>query len=102
MAEDETVAVDLHTHGRAPAFWSHEDDRDDQGIEVAGVFGLLDQPRPSACLQLVINGFYQPLDKHPWQEPQGTWPQQGAPTEERGEGWMRHVLRRWRDRHPPG
>ena len=48
MADDETVAVDLHTHGRAPAFWSADDDRDDQGIKVAGVFGLLHQPRPMA------------------------------------------------------
>ena len=29
MARDETVAVDLHTHGRGPAFWSADDDRDD-------------------------------------------------------------------------
>ena len=101
IAEDETVAVDLHTHGRAPAFWSGEDDRDDQGIKVAGVFGLLDRPRPSACFRLVINGLYQPLDRHPWREPQGEWPEQGAAAQ-RGEGWMRRVLWRWRDRHQPG
>lgn len=105
MAEDETVAVDLHTHGRAPAFWSGEDDRDDQGIKVVGVFGLLDQPRPSACFRLVINGLYQPLDRHPWQkargEQQGEWPEQGAAAQP-GEGWMRRVLLRWRVRHPPG
>ncbi len=105
MAEDETVAVDLHTHGRAPAFWSGEDDRDDQGIKVAGVFGLLDRPRPSACFRLVVNGLYQPLDRHPWPQlqegPQGEWPEQGVAAP-RGEGWMRRVLWRWRDRHPSG
>ncbi|AEB85630.1 MULTISPECIES: PRTRC system protein A [Comamonadaceae] len=101
MADDETVAVDLHTHGRAPAFWSGADDRDDQGIKVAGVFGLLDRPRPSACFRLVINGLYQPLDRHPWRESQGEWPEQGAAAQ-RSEGWMRRVLWRWRERHLPG
>ena len=101
MADDETVAVDLHTHGRAPAFWSGEDDREDQGIKVAGVFGLLDRPRPSARFRLVINGLYQPLDKHPWREPQGEWLEQGAAAQ-RSEGWMRRVLWRWRERHLPG
>ncbi|WP_060987126.1 PRTRC system protein A [uncultured Acidovorax sp.] len=100
MADDETVAVDLHTHGRAPAFWSGEDDREDQGIKVAGVFGLLDRPRPSACFRLVINGLYVPLNKHPWREPQGEWQEQGV-VAPRGEGWMQRVLWRWRDRHLP-
>ena len=68
MARDETVAVDLHTHGRGPAFWSADDDRDDQGIAVAGVFGLLDQPAPMACFRLVINGLYKTLPRHPWQQ----------------------------------
>lgn len=101
MADDETVAVDLHTHGRGPAFWSSEDDRDDQGIKVAGVFGLLDRPRPTACFRLVVNGLYQPLDKHPWRDAQDEWPQQGAATQ-RDESWMRRVLWRWPDRHLPG
>ena len=105
MAEDETVAVDLHTHGHAPAFWSGEDDQDDQGIKVAGVFGQLDRPRPTACFRLVVNGLYQPLDKHPWRdaqgEPQGEWPEQGAAAQRR-EGWVRRVLWHWRERHLPG
>ena len=96
MADDETVAVDLHTHGRAPAFWSADDDRDDQGIKVAGVFGLLDQPWPMARFRLVINGLYQDLPRHPWPGPKalaglpddeapGSWPNR----------WMRGVIRRW-------
>jgi PRTRC genetic system protein A len=66
MAEDESVAVDLHTHGRLPAFWSGEDDRDDQGIKVAGVFGRLHEATPDACFRLVINGLYRALP-HPWE-----------------------------------
>lgn len=65
MAADETLAVDLHTHGRLAAFWSDEDDRDDQGIKIAGVFGRLHEPRPEACFRLVINGRYWPIP-HPW------------------------------------
>jgi len=66
MAPDETVAVDLHTHGYAPPCWSEEDDRDDLGIKVAGVFGLLGEPSPAARFRLVLNGFYRSLDRHPW------------------------------------
>ncbi|HVR51324.1 MAG: PRTRC system protein A [Variovorax paradoxus] len=66
LAADETVAVDLHTHGTGPAFWSAADDRDDQGICIAGVFGRLDQARPTACFRLVLNGWHLPLAGHPW------------------------------------
>lgn len=65
LAEDETLAVDLHTHGRLPAFWSADDDRDDTGIKIAGVFGDLHRPRPSAAFRLVLNGHYRALP-HPW------------------------------------
>lgn len=68
MATDESLALDLHTHGRAAAFWSDDDDRDDRGIKIAGVFGRLHEPRPDACFRLVINGFYRPLP-HPWARP---------------------------------
>lgn len=67
LAADDTLAVDLHTHGRLPAFWSPTDDRDDTGIKIAGVFGHLHCPRPSAEFRLVLNGTYRPLP-HPWQD----------------------------------
>lgn len=66
LADDETVAVDLHTHGHGAPFWSADDDRDDQGIKVAGVFGCLHHDRPSAEFRLVLNGMYRALP-HPWQ-----------------------------------
>ena len=68
LADDESIAVDLHTHGRYPAFWSPTDDRDDQGIKVTGVFGELHRPRPSAAFRLAVNGYYRALN-HPWQAP---------------------------------
>lgn len=66
MAADESLAVDLHTHGRLPAFWSRTDDCDDTGIKIAGVFGDLHRPQPSAAFRLVLNGSYRALP-HPWQ-----------------------------------
>lgn len=66
LAADETLAVDLHTHGRLPAFWSATDDRDDTGIKIAGVFGDLHRQRPSAAFRLVLNGTFRALP-HPWQ-----------------------------------
>lgn len=77
LAGDETLAVDLHTHGTLPAFWSATDDRDDTGIKIAGVFGQLDQTCPSARFRLAINGLYRALP-HPWQDPPG-----GAPPVDR-------------------
>ena len=66
LTDDETVAVDLHTHGRGLAFRSDDDDRDDQGIKVAGVFGCVLRERPQAEFRLVLNGMYRALP-HPWQ-----------------------------------
>lgn len=67
LATDETVAVDLHSHGCGAPFWSAEDDRDDMGIKIAGVFGNLHLPRPAARFRLAINGLFRPLP-HPWQD----------------------------------
>lgn len=69
LQTDESLAVDLHTHGHGKAFWSPTDDADDQGIKVAGVFGNLHErqhEKPSAAFRLVINGLFKSLDEHPW------------------------------------
>jgi PRTRC genetic system protein A len=65
VAGDESIAVDLHTHGLLPAFWSATDDRDDRSVKVSGVFGNLDREQPSAAFRLVLNGMYRRLS-HPW------------------------------------
>jgi PRTRC genetic system protein A len=71
LAADELVAIDLHSHGRLGAFWSGEDDRDDQGVRVCGVFGNLDRERPTARFRLALNGLFRELP-HPWAfEPDG-------------------------------
>ncbi|MDF3831429.1 PRTRC system protein A [Cupriavidus basilensis] len=101
LADDETVAVDLHTHGHGAPFWSADDDRDDQGIKVAGVFGHLHHPKPCAEFRLVLNGLYKALP-HPWQgepvlppEPEG---RAGLTLE---VGTLRRILNRWQQRGFP-
>ncbi len=92
MAADEALAVDLHTHGRLPAFWSDEDDRDDRGIKVAGVFGRLHEDWPEACFRLVLNGLYLPLP-HPWET--ASVGARLAPEPAFDRRWLRRLLARW-------
>ena len=93
LARDESVAVDLHTHGHLPAFWSATDDLDDRSVKVAGVFGNLDGERPSAAFRLVLNGMYRPL-AHPWQaaaprvDTDRPWPTLDALGFNVGEAWI--------------
>lgn len=65
LGEGEALAVDLHSHGRLGAFWSADDDRDDNGVRVCGVFGNVDRAAPTAKFRLVLNGHYVPLPS-PW------------------------------------
>lgn len=66
LADDELLAVDLHTHGRSRAFFSKTDDDDDVGVRVCGVFGNLDRATPSACFRLIVNGVKVPMAS-PWE-----------------------------------
>ena len=65
LGAGEMLAVDLHSHGRLGAFWSADDDRDDDGVRVCGVFGNVDCATPTARFRLVLNGHYVPLPS-PW------------------------------------
>ena len=104
MDGDETVAVDLHTHGHGPAFWSADDDRDDLGIKVAGVFGCLHQTRPEAEFRLAINGRFKALP-HPWQRhaphDAGVEALDLGCAEPLETGLLRRILRRWHARRLP-
>jgi PRTRC genetic system protein A len=58
LADNEHLVVDLHSHGRIPAFFSSEDNRDDCGeFKVAGVFGRLDGDI-ECRFRLCANGLY--------------------------------------------
>jgi PRTRC genetic system protein A len=70
LRDHEVLAIDLHTHARLAAFWSSNDDQDDTGVRVCGVFGNLDHPRPSAKFRLVLNGLFRELP-NPWEAKSG-------------------------------
>jgi PRTRC genetic system protein A len=62
LPESVSLVVDLHSHGHLPAFFSGTDNRDDAGsVKIAGVFGDLDKPNPTAAFRLCVLGLYIPI-----------------------------------------
>jgi PRTRC genetic system protein A len=63
------VVVDLHSHGRASAYFSQQDDRDDLASPspcfFAAVFGELNTISPVQAWRLVINGWESVEDGAP-------------------------------------
>jgi len=59
----EHLVLDLHSHGRLPAFFSREtDDIDDRGeVKIAGVVGNIDTPQPTTAFRLCVLGMFLPL-----------------------------------------
>lgn len=59
----ESLAIDLHSHGGAPAFFSDKDDTDDAGeVKISGVIGGLgDGGTPSVAFRLCVLGLIIPL-----------------------------------------
>jgi PRTRC genetic system protein A len=59
---DESLAIDLHSHGHLDAFFSVTDDADDRGtVKVSGVYGNLDTAAPTVAFRLCVLGLYIPL-----------------------------------------
>ncbi|MFZ3286224.1 MAG: PRTRC system protein A [Telluria sp.] len=62
VGEDESLVVDLHSHGVHHAFFSDTDDIDDAGtVKIAGVFGSLDKGVQTASFRLCVLGVYVPI-----------------------------------------
>ncbi len=62
LNEDESLLIDIHSHGAFPAFFSGKDNNDDKGgFKVAVVVGNLDKPAVSICARLCVYGLYSPL-----------------------------------------
>lgn len=55
------LMMDIHSHGRYPAFFSCVDDSDEKGTRLYMVMGNLDQERVTCVLRAGIAGSYQPL-----------------------------------------
>jgi PRTRC genetic system protein A len=59
--DDETVVVDVHSHGKGAAYFSAQDDEDDTargGFYLAVVLGEVTAESPSVAARLVIHGHF--------------------------------------------
>lgn len=62
MAQAESIAVDIHSHGDAPAFFSATDDADDvTAVKIAICVGRVDTEAPEICARLCLSGLFLPL-----------------------------------------
>lgn len=50
------ATVDLHSHGRMPAFFSDTDDADEQGFRFYAVIGKVDTDRPEIAVRVGVYG----------------------------------------------
>lgn len=62
LSEDESLVVDLHSHGAHSAFFSPTDDADDAGsVKISGVFGSMGEDVKTAAFRLCVLGVYLPI-----------------------------------------
>jgi PRTRC genetic system protein A len=62
VGEDESLVVDLHSHGAHAALFSDTDDADDAGsVKICGVFGSLDKDVQTVVFRLCVLGVYVPI-----------------------------------------
>lgn len=60
---NQSIAIDLHSHGDGPAFFSATDDDDDHGaVKISAVFGNLNAPMPTVAFRLCVLGLYIPIN----------------------------------------
>lgn len=63
--DPDTVAIDIHSHGHLPAFFSSEDDADDlsqpTSAFISAVMGNLGTDKPSFVSRAVVHGRFFPL-----------------------------------------
>jgi PRTRC genetic system protein A len=59
-----SLAVDLHSHGTAAAFFSATDDEDDAGddVKISIVVGNVDRSEPSVKARMCVLGIFRDLD----------------------------------------
>lgn len=71
MIDQDLLVLDLHTHGRLPAFFSQADDQSDErhGCYFASVLGRCDSEGSlEATSRLVVDGTFISLPWHPWED----------------------------------
>ena len=66
LTESESLAVDIHSHGRLPAFFSRTDDEDDRGAyKLAIVVGSFGDDELSVAMRLCLGGWFIDLPTSP-------------------------------------
>lgn len=64
LDENESLVLDLHSHGLGSAYFSDEDDADDAqgGVRISGVLGRVHSNAPEAVFRLHLGGIYLPVN----------------------------------------
>ena len=57
-----TIAAEFHSHGALSAFFSGQDDTDEQGLRIYGVTGRLDTGYPELCMRVGVYGHFDDVD----------------------------------------
>ena len=66
LAESESLAVDIHSHGHLPAFFSRTDNEDDRGAyKLAIVVGSFGSDELSVAMRLCLGGWFIALPTAP-------------------------------------
>ncbi len=67
---EDQIILDIHSHGRHDAFFSHADDRTDMhGVYLASVFGKCGNAENITCKsRIVIDGYHREIDWNPWED----------------------------------
>jgi PRTRC genetic system protein A len=61
LEDSNYVPIEIHSHNTMPAFFSAMDNRDENGLRIYGVLGLVDQPVVDFRLRVSIYGHYSVL-----------------------------------------
>lgn len=62
LAPGEHIAVDIHSHGDMPAFFSAVDDKDDSSAtKLAAVVGCVGKDQPDVEVRLCLSGLFIPI-----------------------------------------
>lgn len=62
LGATESIAVDIHSHGQSPAFFSATDDEDDiVAVKIAICVGAVDRQVPEVSARLCLSGLFLPM-----------------------------------------
>jgi len=54
----DNVVMEIHSHGHHPSIFSHQDNLDETGFKIYGIFGELQKKVPAACFRIGVYGHF--------------------------------------------